>query len=73
MRKEPETHRTCHKPALLERIIFYITGAVSERERKAIEEHLPQCSSCQSELRFLLMAREIENKRIEDLRRGEAK
>jgi hypothetical protein len=56
--------KNCMKPHLQDKLILYLSGSVSPKQHRLILKHLPQCSYCRKELRFLVAAQKIELGRI---------
>jgi anti-sigma factor RsiW len=53
MKKEQEMEQfCCLGPEIGDLFIFYISGNVTQDERRRIEEHLTMCSECREEVRF---------------------
>ncbi len=51
---------TCSEPSLRGSFPFFLNRRVTERSRRRIENHLPQCPSCSKALSLLRIVKQIE-------------
>ena len=50
---------TCTEPSLRGSFTFYLNQRVTERSRRRIEKHLPQCPSCSKAIGLLRIVKQI--------------